>query len=285
MRELAVALVAAVGVNGALYLVVDAERDPVAILAEQEALWREHRAGFVDSGRIPFSAYYEEYTSSRFWDFERHGWAHPLLLEYAAAFHDCDVDPEDFVGFVAVVHASGRAGRLEATGPDAPCTQRALQSIPFGSLAPPSGSLVLSGHIRGADLDPYQPPDTVFNARRIQPEVQSIWYQAGFGEPFYFNGEAGDQPAMLSEEAQVAINDWLTCPSPYEWTRVEASVTAPFGTRARVVVSTSPDVPCVSAKLQERWHELPEAVFGAQGSFQSVGLGFNVLLQPPEGSP
>ncbi len=122
------------------------------------------------------SRYQEDYTSAWFVDFHRRGELHPLLEEHSAELVACGVSPEVDLSFKLVVSTDAGIERLEldADGADRGCLRAAFRRMPFDTLAPPTGRLVLTGMVTGADLAGEQAISS--RERGLDPTHHEVFY-------------------------------------------------------------------------------------------------------------
>jgi len=256
-------------INFSFFLWLDRERsiDDVTETQQEELQWYTS-ARFI-----------EDYTSGRFWDWRRRGRTHPLVQEYSSALVRCALPADASITYIVAVDADGALLTLEVTSTDdEACVRSGFAAVPFQSLAPLTGKLVLSGQLTARDLNPYANP--TYWSRAVQPEEDDLLYNDKAFDA-YQNGAPfnGRKRAEFTVEAAERLDVFLQCSTSHELVWVDAefndsALEAPEG------VTTWPRTPCIEEKLRERWRELPAVVFEHDLAPTQVHLHFNHLTGP-----
>jgi len=248
-----------------LFAAIDAERDPLTVIEAQ-------RTQIAKQTQRHPSYYIEEYTSTRFIDLRRTGKVHPLLDEYAAELDACNLSSAHVFDYSITINADGHRNHLTVDGLMADCIKFALYRIPFESLAPPSGTLVLSGRLDVENLNPFRPP----TAATIAPASESVGYEKNFLN-HYKNGGPSSEWFGLSDANYTTLTELLSCPSQYSLVRLEARYERSLFGDGDIQVSTEPRTPCVEQRAREHIKDIPHMLFKPDFTPKSITLKLNIL--------
>lgn len=243
----------------------DAEVEATSLLAEHRRVMQSEDD----------ASYIEDYTLSGFRDFQIRGDVHPLLQEYRRDLLTCGLSDDALLWFEVVVDDSSvrSHSHIEAEGADAGCLREAFAQVPFERLAPPTGTLIASGQLLGAELT--STPDVWRTSDMMQNRILAVK-----------DGESWRVPdRFMSSQSIKDIHAVLDCSEEHDVVWVNAArAKRSLDSAPAWTVETVPSEPCVEDAVRQHWEDVLAAAFGDRVEDPTrLRLSFNIIRGYPEG--